>query len=84
MIAHMLKSWFKTFNSKQKTQKAQKDKKLVSQKNRNGYKTQTYINPFKQNNDHTRIICKIGFCSSFNKALSFSKKKRKKADLFAN
>ena len=26
---------------------------------------QTYINPFKQNNDHTRIMRKIRFPSSF-------------------
>ena len=26
---------------------------------------QTYINPFKQNNDYTSIICKIRFRSSF-------------------
>ena len=27
---------------------------------------QTYINPFEQNNDHTRLMHKIQFCSSFN------------------
>ena len=27
---------------------------------------QTYIKPIKQNNDHTRIVRKIRFCSSFN------------------
>ena len=32
MITHMLKPWFKTLNSKQKRQRAQKDKKLVFQK----------------------------------------------------
>ena len=29
MITHILMSWFKTYNSKQKTQKAEKDEKLV-------------------------------------------------------
>ena len=32
MITHILLSLFKTFDSKQKTKKAQKDKKLVFQK----------------------------------------------------
>ena len=32
MITHILVSWFKTFDSKQKTQKAQKEEKLVFQK----------------------------------------------------
>ena len=50
----MLKSRFKTFISKQKTKEAQKGKKLVFQKNRK--KMQAYVNPFNQNNDHTRII----------------------------
>ena len=27
---------------------------------------QIYINPFKQNNDHTRIMRKVRFCNSFN------------------
>ena len=43
MIAHILMSWFKTFVSKQKTQKAQKDEKLVFEKKLQ--KIQTYINP---------------------------------------
>ena len=30
----MLKSWFKTFDSKQKTQKAQKDEKIVLRQSR--------------------------------------------------
>ena len=34
MITHMLKPWFEAFSSKQKTQKAQQDEKLVLQKNR--------------------------------------------------
>ena len=54
---------FKTLNSKQKTRKAQKNGKLVFQKNRQ--KIQTYINPIKQNNDHIRIMCKVRFRSSF-------------------
>ena len=29
MITHILMSWFKTYNSKQKTQKAEEDEKLV-------------------------------------------------------
>ena len=32
MITHILISWFKTFDSKQKTQEAQKDKQLVFEK----------------------------------------------------
>ena len=32
MITHILMTWFKTFDSKQKTQKAQKDGKLVFEK----------------------------------------------------
>ena len=32
MIIHILMSWFKTFDSKLKTQNAQKDKRLVFQK----------------------------------------------------
>ena len=32
MVTHILMSWFKIFNSKQKTQNAQKDEKLVSEK----------------------------------------------------
>ena len=54
---------FRSSNSKQKTQKAQKDGKLAFQKNRQ--KMQSYINPFKQNNDHTRIMRKVPFRSSF-------------------
>ena len=54
MITLILQSSFKTFNSKQKSQKAQKNEKLDFQKNRQ--KMQTYINPFEKNNDHTRIM----------------------------
>ena len=32
MITHIFMPWFKTFDSKQKTQKAQKDEKLVFEK----------------------------------------------------
>ena len=34
MVAHMLKFWFKTIDSKQKTQKVQKDEKLAFENNR--------------------------------------------------
>ena len=37
-----VKSWFKTFDSKQETQKAQKDEKLIFQKKLK--EMQTYIN----------------------------------------
>ena len=57
----MLKSCFKTL--KQRTQKAQKDKKLVSQNNR--YEMLPFINLFKQNNHRSRIMCKIRFRSFF-------------------
>ena len=54
-------SWFKTFNSKQKTQqKAQKDSfptEIVENADLN--------KPVKQNNNHTRIMRKIRFRSSF-------------------
>ena len=54
---------FKT-QSRQKTQKPQENQTVVFQKNR--YKILTYINPFEQNNDHTRMSHEIEFRSSFN------------------
>ena len=45
-----------TSNSKLMTQKTQKDKKLVPQNNKS--KMQTQINPYRKNNDHTRIMRK--------------------------
>ena len=56
-------SQFKIFDSKQKTQKAQKDEKVVSQKKLQKMPKYPRV---KQNNDHTRIMCKIRFRSSFN------------------
>ena len=53
---------FKT-QSRKKTNKALEDEALLFQKNR--HKIQTYINPFEENNDHTRITHKIQFRSSF-------------------
>ena len=61
MTTHILISWFKTFDSKQKTQK---DEKLVSEKKL--YKMLTYINRIKQNNDYAKIMRKIQFRSSVN------------------
>ena len=57
----MLKSSLKTFDSKQKKRKHRKTKNYLV----NREKMQTYINPFKQNNDHFRIMRKVQFCSSF-------------------
>ena len=45
------------------TQETQEHETVVFQKNR--YKILTYINPFEQNNDHTRISHEIEFRSSF-------------------
>ena len=47
---------FKTL-SRQKTQKIQEDKTVVFQNNI--YKILNYVNPFEQNNDHTRISHEI-------------------------
>ena len=49
--------------NRQWAQKTQKDEKLVSQKIK--WKMQTYINRIEQNNNHTRIMHKIRFWSSF-------------------
>ena len=46
-----------------KKQKTDEDETVVFQKSR--YKILTYINPFEQNNDHTRISYEIEFCSFF-------------------
>ena len=51
--------------SRHKTQKTEEDEKIVFQ-NKNKYKMQTYINPFEQNNNHSRTMHKIQFRSSFN------------------
>ena len=64
MTTHILMPWFKTFDSKQIAQKAQKDEKLVIKKN-----FQPTSARIKQNNDLKRIVCKVWFCSSFNKSL---------------
>ena len=62
MITHTWKSWLKTwFYSKPKTKKAKKDEKLIFQENADLHK------PYKKNNDHTRILRKVRFRSSFNK-----------------
>ena len=34
----------------------------------------THINPFKQNNDHTRKMCKVRFRSSFENLTNFTGK----------
>ena len=52
-------SWFKTLESKRKTQKAQKDEKLVFKKK--WQKMQTKLTLIKQNNDHARIMRKYDF-----------------------
>ena len=52
-------SWFKTLESKRKTQKAQKDEKLVFKKKLQ--KMQTKLTLIKQNNDHARIMRKYDF-----------------------
>ena len=51
----------------QNTQTESTERQKISfPKNRNRKKRQTWINPFKQNNDHTRVMRKIGFRSSLN------------------
>ena len=73
MITHILMSWFKTLESKRKTQKAQKDEKLVFKKKLQ--KMQTKLTLIKQNNDHARIMRKIRFRSSFNVLVKIIKMK---------
>ena len=63
IITHLKVLIIKTFDSKQKAQKALKCKKLVFWKD--WQKTQTSINPFKQNSDYTSILRKVRFRSSF-------------------
>ena len=59
-----------TLNSKYRTdrkRRKQKDETLIFQKKKKkktGKKCRL-INPFEQNNDHTRIMYKIQFCGSF-------------------
>ena len=45
MVTHILIFWFETFNSKQKTQKAEKNEKLVVF-DKKLWKMQTYVNPY--------------------------------------
>ena len=60
-----------TLNSKYRTdrkRRKQKDETLIFQKKKKKKKTGKkcrLINPFEQNNDHTRIMYKIQFCGSF-------------------
>ena len=65
----MLKPCFKTFDLKQKIQKAQEDAKIFFLKN--NQKMQTNINPFKNNYHHPKIIHMMQFRSSFNIFLNF-------------
>ena len=52
MITHSFKSWFKTFDLKQKTQKAQKDGKLVFKRIRKN-------TDLHESNDQRRIMRKV-------------------------
>ena len=53
-----------TTNLKHRADRKQEYETVVFQKNR--YKVLTCVNPFEQNNDHTRISHEIEFRSSFN------------------
>ena len=52
------------FKTQTENAETQKDETLVFQKNM--YKIQNYINPFEQNNDHTRLMHKIQYLSSLH------------------
>ena len=60
-----------TTNLKHRADRKQEYETVVFQKNR--YKVLTCVNPFEQNNDHTRISHEIEFQSSFKKVVSFMK-----------
>ena len=51
-------------NIQNKNSESTERRKIVFQQN--GYKMQTYIDPFKENNDHTRLIRTVLFRGSFN------------------
>ena len=74
-MTHILMSYFK----RRILKKAQKDENQFSKRNRR--KCRPRKGRIKQNNDHTRIVRKIPFCSSFKRKV-FLKKGSKKM-LFA-
>ena len=63
MILQMLQKFSNVTSNSTQCKKAQKNKKLVSQKN--WWKMQNCVTRIEQNNDHTGIVHDIQFRSSF-------------------